>query len=111
MASMAGGVRIRPRPGLGWPNNLTVCVTDHSRPIPQPGNGVRLEDIRPHCHACGKQHFAKTYLIRIVDGAAIVSATVWANLQALADNPFEYANPVPEPPAQFINLDMVGKVR
>ena len=79
-----------------------MCVTDHARPYPQPRDGQRLEDVQPVCSNCGRQHFAKTYLIRVRAGSAIVSTTVWDRLQRLADNPFLYANPVPEPPGQII---------
>ena len=105
---MAEGIRIVPRPGLDWPGDATVCVTNHSRPTPQPKDGQRLEDIKPHCHACGKQHFAKTYLIHLHRGSAIVSTTVWEQLSSLDDNPFVYANPVPEPPTQGISPNMTG---
>ena len=108
---MAEGIRIVPRSDLNWPGDATVCVTDHSRPTPQPRDGSRLEDIKPHCHACGKQHFAKTYLIRLRAGSAIVSTTVWERLQALDDNPFVYANPVPNPPGQLIVADGGGGIR
>lgn len=99
---MAEGIRIQPRPNLNWPGDANVCVTDHSRPYPQPKNGQRLEDIQPICQSCGKQHFAKTYLIRMRAGSAIVSTVVWERLQRLADNPFVYANPVPSPPGQIL---------
>lgn len=104
---MAEGVRIVPRAGLNWPGDANVCVTDHSRPYPQP-NGARLEDVQPVCNSCGKQHFAKTYLIRMRAGSAIVSTTVWERLRNLDDNPFEYANPVAEPPGQIITPNSSG---
>lgn len=104
---MAEGIRIQPRPELNWPASATVCVTNHSRPRYAP-DGMRLEDIIPPCHACGRQHFAKTYLIHMTAGAAIVSTTVWRELQKLDDNPFVYANPVPEPPGQIIRPQMTG---
>lgn len=107
---MSEGVRIQPRAGLNWPGDATVCVTNHSRPIKPPA-GVRLEDIWPHCRACGRQHFAKTYLIHLTRGSAIVSPTVWARLQELDDNPFEYVNPVTNPPGQIIRPDMIGNTR
>jgi hypothetical protein len=105
---MAEGIRIVPRDDLNWPGDVHVCVTDHSRPTPQPANGQRLEDIKPRCHACGKQHFAKTYQIQMYRGSAIVSTTVWERLSALDDNPFVYANPVANPPGQLIRPDMTG---
>ncbi len=105
---MAEGIRIQPRPDLNWPGDVSVCVTNHSRPYPQPANGVRLEDVQPICPHCGRQHFAKTYVIHLHRGSAIVSATVWGQLQQLDDNPFVYANPVPEPPGQIIRPHMTG---
>lgn len=103
---MAEGIRIQPRPGLNW-RDETVCVTDHARPLPQPKNG-RLEDYVPECGFCGVRHYAKTYRIHLYAGAAIVSTTVWERLQALADNPFVYANPVPAPPGQKLTLHAAG---
>jgi len=108
---MAEGVRIQPRPGLNWPGDASVCVTDHSRPYPQPRDGSRLEDVQPVCPLCGHQHFAKTYRIQMRRGSAIVSATVWENLQRLDDNPFVYANPVPAPPGQIIRPSTRGGVQ
>lgn len=105
---MAEGVRIVPRPELNWPGHANVCVTDHSRPLPPPRDGTRLEDIQPVCQSCGKQHFAKTYMIRLRAGSSIVSTTVWERLQRLDDNPFIYANPVAEPPGQLIRPHAVG---
>lgn len=99
---MAEGVRIVPRPDLNWPTDANVCVTNHSRPTPAPKDGTRLEDIKPVCRSCGRQHFAKTYQIQLRAGAAIVSTTVWDELRRLDDNPFVYANPVPEPPGQIV---------
>lgn len=108
---MAEGIRIQPRADLNWPSDANVCVTDHARPTPQPKDGTRLEDIKPKCAWCGRQHFAKTYLIRLRAGSAIVSTTVWDRLQHLDDNPFVYANPVPNPPGQIIRPDMTGQGR
>lgn len=105
---MAEGIRIQARPDLNWPGDANVCVTDHSRPYPQPRDGSRLEDVQPMCPSCGRQHFAKTYRIQLRAGSAIVSTTVWDRLQRLADNPFVYANPVPEPPGQLIRADNHG---
>lgn len=120
---MAEGIRIVPKPALAAvvDPSQTVCVTDLRRPTPEPksytrtirdiyGNRStqfvqpRLVDIKPRCKACGHQHFAKTYVIHLKDGAALVSTGVWASLCSMGDdNPFEYANPVPEPPGQIIN--------
>lgn len=99
---MAEGIRIQPRPELGWPGDARVCVTDHARPLKEPKYGERLEDVVPACQFCGKQHFAKTYRLQLRAGSVIVSTTVWEKLQALADNPFVYANPVARPPAQHL---------
>ena len=100
-AFMAEGVRIVPRRELGWPADASVCVVDHSRPRKAPP-GVRIEDIIPVCPWCGDRHYAKHYLIHLTAGSAIVSPAVWETLRSLADNPFEYANPVAEPPGQII---------
>ena len=102
------GIRIQPKAHLNWPASASVCVTNHSRPYPQPTNGQRLEDVQPVCKFCGKQHFAKTYVVHLTAGSAIVSPVVWENLRHLDDNPFEYANPVDTPPGQLIKLDAVG---
>ncbi len=119
---MAEGIRIVPKPALAAvaDPSQTVCVTDLRRPTPPPraytrirrdiyGNRStefvqpKLEDIKEPCPACGNKHFAKTYVIHMKDGAALVSTGVWAGLRAMGDdNPFEYANPVPEPPGQII---------
>ncbi len=114
---MAEGIRIQARPDLNWPGDANVCVTDHTRPYPPPRDGTPLEQVQPICRSCGKQHFAKTYLIQLRAGSAIVSTTVWGNLQRLADNPFVYVNPVPNPPGQLItpnghggfNVDLIEK--
>lgn len=105
---MAEGIRIVPRPDLNWPGDANVCVTDHSKPIPQPKDGRRLEDIKPPCGNCGKQHFARTWLVRMRAGSAIVSAPVWENMKRLADCPFVYANPVPNPPGQILTPNSNG---
>lgn len=106
---MAEGIRIQPRPDLGWPDDANVCVTDHSRPLRPPTNGQSLADLIDPCRSCGQRHFAKTYHIQLRAGSTIVSTTVWDRLQRLDDNPFVYANPVPEPPGQIIRPDMTGK--
>jgi hypothetical protein len=99
---MADGIRIRPREGIVWPDTAIIAVTDHMRPIPPDPYGQPLEKIRPVCGVCGVQHFAKTYHIQLRAGTAIVSTEVWANLQRLADNPFEKVNIVTAPPAQGV---------
>jgi hypothetical protein len=105
---MAEGIRIQARPDLNWPGDANVCVTDHSRPFRPPADGQRLENVQPICRSCGKQHFAKTYLIQLRAGSTIVSTTVWEKLQQLDDNPFVYANPVPNPPGQLITPNQHG---
>lgn len=97
---MADGLRIRPRAELGFPDGALVVVTDHARPFPPPRDGTHLEDVQPRCSFCGVQHFAKSYHLQLRAGSVIVSTEVWANLQGLADNPFEMVNVVAEPPAQ-----------
>ena len=99
---MAEGIRIRPRPGLNWPDNALVVVVDHNRPTPPPTDGTPIEKVKPICSLCGVQHFAKAYHLQLHAGATIVSTEVWANLSRIVDNPFEYANPVPAPPGQII---------
>ena len=99
---MAEGIRIRTRPELGFPDGAMVVVIDHARPFPPPRSGARIEDVQPTCTTCHVQHFAKTYHLQLRAGSVIVSDEVWANLQGLADNPFEAVNPVPDPPAQGI---------
>lgn len=105
---MAEGIRIRPRPTLGFPDGALIVVTDHARPIPPPRDGTPLVDVIEQCRACGVQHFAKTYHIQLRAGSAIVSTGVWSALQALrtpsgdVDNPFVVANTVPDPPTQGI---------
>lgn len=108
---MAEGIRITPRPELNWPGDATVCVTNHSRPYPPPKSGRSLAEVQPTCRYCGKQHFAKTYVVHLHRGSAIVSPVVWENLRQLDDNPFEFANPVAEPPGQLIRPDMTGRQR
>ena len=103
---MAEGIRIQPRPVLGFPDGALIVVVDHARPFPPPTDGQRLEDVQPVCAACQVQHFAKAYHLQLVAGSVIVSTTVWDRLQGLADNPFEYANHVAHPPAQGIGPDM-----
>lgn len=100
---MAEGIRIRPRPELGFPDGAMVVVIDHARPFPQPKDGQRLEDVQPTCPTCGVQHFAKNYHLQLRAGSVIVSTEIWERLQRLADNPFEYANPVSDPPGQIIH--------
>ena len=105
---MAEGIRIIPRADLNWPGDANVCITNHSRPHPAPRDGSRLEDVQPICANCGRQHLAKTYLIRCRAGSSIVSTTVWEQLQSLDDNPFIYANPVPHPPGQILTPNSSG---
>ena len=106
---MAEGIRVVLRDDLAYLGGApTMCVTNHSRPYPEPTNGQRLADVQPVCRHCGRQHFAKTYVVHLHRGSAIVSTTVWAELERLDDNPFVYANPVAEPPTQGIAVDMVG---
>ncbi len=105
---MAEGIRIQPRPDLNWPGDASVCVTNHSRPLPPPTDGTPLEHIIQPCRFCGNRHFAKTYVIHLHAGSAIVSTTVWDRLQELDDNPFVYANPVAEPPGQIISPAALG---
>jgi hypothetical protein len=100
---MAEGVRIRPRPELGWPDGALIVVVDHARPFPEPTTGHRLVDVQPVCPRCGVQHFAKNYHLQLRAGTVIVSHEIWSNLQRIPDNPFEYANTVGEPPGQAIN--------
>lgn len=105
---MAEGIRIRPRPTLGFPPGAMVVVVDHARPFAPPVTGERLEDVQPVCSVCRVQHFAKTYHIQLRAGSAIVSTEVWENLCRLRtpsgdnDNPFELVNVVPNPPGQII---------
>lgn len=96
------GLRIRPKPELGFPDGALIVVTDHARPFPPPRSGRKLEEVQPVCDTCGVQHFAKTYHLQLRAGSVIVSTGVWNALQHLADNPFEYVNPVSDPPAQGI---------
>lgn len=100
---MAEGIRIRPKPGLVWPDDAMIVVIDHARPYPPPKDGTPLEQVQPVCAHCKTQHFAKAYHIRLYDGTAIVSTTVWEQFQRLIDNPFEYVNPVAQPPKQHIS--------
>lgn len=99
---MAEGIRIRPRLELGFPDGALIVVTDHARPIPPPTDGTPLEVALPACGVCGVQHFAKTYHLQLRAGSVIVSTGVWDALRGLAENPFEVANTVAEPPAQGI---------
>jgi hypothetical protein len=105
---MADGIRIRPREGIVWPDSAMIAVTDHARPIPPPADGSPIErwiDVCALCRHSGggeNRHFAKTYHIQLRAGTAIVSTEVWANLQRLADNPFEKVNIVTAPPAQGV---------
>ena len=108
---MAEGIRIVPRPDLGWPGDAVVCVTDHARPLPAPRDGTPLEKLVEPCRSCGQRHFAKTYRVDVRRGSAIVSTTVWERLRNLADNPFVYANPVAKPPGQIITPYNTNGVR
>jgi hypothetical protein len=99
---MAEGVRLRPRPELGFPDGAMVVVVDHARPFAPPRSGRAIEDVIERCRTCGVQHFAKTYHLQLRAGSVIVSDGVWAALRHLADNPFVAVNSVPDPPAQGI---------
>lgn len=112
---MAEGIRIQPRPDLGWPlGPAMVIIRDHDRPIPPALDGegriIPLEQTQPVCHICEAagnppQHWCKTYHIQLEpDGTQIVSAGVWAGLQRCADNPFEIVNTVTKPPTQHLAL-------
>jgi hypothetical protein len=108
---LAEGIRIRPRAELGWPDGALVVVVDHNRPTPPPTDGTPIEKVKPVCSLCQVQHFAKAYHIQLRAGSAIVSTGVWESLQRIADNPFEYANPVPAPPGQIISPNTNTPIR
>lgn len=107
---MAEGIRIRPRPDVERelaakavsPAGALFTVRDHDRPVP----GAEYADECPHCKAAGggpDRHYVKTYHLRLdAEGAVTVSTGVWDQLRRLADNPFEVANPVPDPPTQHL---------
>ena len=95
------GVRIKPKEGTHVPDDALIVVRDLSRPIPAPKDGRRPEDVLRVCHRCGVQHPCKTYHFQLRAGSVIVSDTVWARLQSMVNGGgFEFANEVPDPPAQ-----------
>jgi hypothetical protein len=103
---MAAGIRIEPQPDRHVPDNALIVVTDKARPIPPLRNGQPdyISD-RPVCHHCGIPHLWKTYHIQLDDGAAIVSTTIWNNLQTLIDNGgFRKVNVVEHPPDQHLEV-------
>lgn len=108
---MADGIRIRPRDDIVVDDNGIIVVIDHARPFPPPTDGTPIEIVQPVCSVCGVQHFAKAYHIQLIRGSAIVSETVWENLQSLRtmsgdlDNPFVMENVVKSPPSQRIDID------
>lgn len=110
---MTEGVRIRPRPDLGFPPAVLVVVVDHDRPylpaLDSDGHVIPLERTQPVCLVCERaqngrrQHLSKTYHIQLdADGTTIVSQGVWSGLQRCAQNPFEAVNAVSAPPTQTL---------
>lgn len=94
---MAEGVRIRPTVDRNVPAGSLVVVRDVARPF-----------VPPHsvCSTCGVPHTCKTYHLQLdADGCVMVSATVWAKLQAMVDRGgFELVNTVAEPPRQTLQV-------
>lgn len=117
---MSEGVRIQPRAELRFPPGAAmVVVIDHDRPvlpaIDSEGRLIPLEQTQPVCQICERaqnghrQHFTKAYHVQLeADGTSIVSTGVWSGLQRCADNPFEAANPVAEPPTQHFMVPAAG---
>lgn len=55
------------------------------------------------CPVCHRIHEFKTYHIALDEfGTAIVSEKIVERLKEIPGQPFEIANPVPDPPAQII---------
>lgn len=109
------GYRIRPTTPV--PDGALIVVRDITRPLPAPtkphrkgGRIPTLEEVQPVCSHCGVQHFHKCYHIQLRAGSAIVSPTIWGNLQKLVDcGGFEFVNTVDDPPAQALTINSDGR--
>ena len=98
---MANGIRIEPQPDrLDVADNQMIVLRDQSRKrtvIPE----------TPTCDICRVQHDCKTYHFQLVDGAVIVSTTIWERLQAMPDNGgFQVVNVVERPPTQRLAVNV-----
>lgn len=109
---MSEGIRIELTPdalGSVPPGAHMVVVVDHDRPLRPALDGegriIPLEQTQPECSVCTRvgngyrKHTTKAYHVQLeADGTAIVSAGVWAGLQASHRNPFQVVNVVGAPP-------------
>ena len=97
-----GGIRIRHK----TLKSVMLVVRDKARPIKAP-----VGYVFPKCATCGYPHDVKTYHLQLdAEGTTIVSLEIYRNLQKLVDHAgFDFANHVPDPPAQKIHLPFVDQ--